>query len=106
MFLFCLASVQGNAAPAAHKPSQQAAAYDQGKKIFASRCAKCHNEDANKKRPDGSTLLARLAKSNDPRRLLGTRVKDTQEREAVMEYVRSLLSRSTRENEPRTARPE
>ena len=68
-----------------------AALLEQGKKIFVSRCAKCHDNDANKKLPDGTTLLGRLAKTPDPESRLGTRLKDPQERHAVMIYVDSLL---------------
>ena len=68
-----------------------AALLEQGKKIFVTRCAKCHDNDANKKLPDGTTLLGRLAKIQDPEARLGTRLKDPQERHAVMIYVDSLL---------------
>ena len=68
-----------------------AAFLEQGKKIFVARCAKCHDNDANKKLPDGTTLLGRLAKTKDPEARLGTRLKDPQERHAVMIYVDSLL---------------
>jgi mono/diheme cytochrome c family protein len=68
-----------------------AALLEQGKKIFITRCAKCHDNDANKKLPDGTTLLGRLAKIQDPEARLGTRLKDPEERHAVMIYVESLL---------------
>ena len=68
-----------------------AALVEQGKKIFVTRRAKCHDNDANKKLPDGTTLLGRLAKLQDPEVRLGTRLKDPQERHAVMVYVDSLL---------------
>ena len=68
-----------------------AALLEQGKKIFVTRCAKCHDNDGNRKLPDGSTLLVRLAKIQDPEARLGTRLKDPQERHAVMMYVDSLL---------------
>lgn len=64
---------------------------EQGKNIFAARCAKCHDTDANKKLPDGSTLLGRLAKVQDPEVLLGTRLKDPKERHAVTIYIESRL---------------
>lgn len=67
--------------------------YDQGKNIFVGRCAKCHDPDANKKLPDGTTLLLRLAKSKDPEARLGTRIANAQERHEVMLYVESLLAR-------------
>src|SRR5260221_564506 len=68
-------------------------AYDQGKDIFVSRCAKCHDQDANKKLPDGTTLLLRLAKSKDPEARLSTRIANAQERHEVMLYVESLIAR-------------
>ena len=68
-----------------------AALLEQGKKIFVARCAKCHDNDATKKLPDGTTLLERLAKIKDPEARLGTRLKDPLERHAVMLYVDSLL---------------
>jgi mono/diheme cytochrome c family protein len=72
-------------------PAKHTAIFEQGKQIFVARCAKCHNNDANKKLPDGTTLLGRLAKAQDPEARLGTRLKDLQERHAVMIYVDSLL---------------
>ena len=66
--------------------------YDRGKDIFVCRCAKCHDQDANKKLPDGTTLLLRLAKSKDPEAQLGTRIKSTQERDEVMLYVKPLIA--------------
>ena len=68
-----------------------AALLERGKKIFVARCAKCHDNDANKKLADGTTLIGRLAKVKDPEARLGTRLKDPQERHAVMIYVDSLL---------------
>ena len=72
-------------------PAKDTAILEQGKQIFVARCAKCHDNDANKKLPDGTTLLGRLAKTKDPEARLGTRLKDPQERHAVMIYVDSLL---------------
>jgi mono/diheme cytochrome c family protein len=63
-----------------------------GKSIFVSRCAKCHDEDASKKLPDGTTLLGRLAKSKDPEGRLGTRLKNEQERHQVFLYIQSLMA--------------
>lgn len=74
-------------------PSAATTVYDQGKYIFVSRCAKCHDADANKKLPDGTTLLLRLAKSKDPEARLGTRIHNARERHEVMLYVQSLLDR-------------
>ena len=68
-------------------------AYEKGRNIFLSRCAKCHDEDASKKLPDGTTLVQRLAVSKNPEALLGTRLKDAQERHAVMLYMDKLMVR-------------
>lgn len=68
-----------------------AALREQGKKIFVNRCAQCHDEDANKKLPDGTTLLQRLAKSKDPEARLQARLKNPQERHAVMIYLAEFL---------------
>jgi len=76
-----------------------AALLAQGKKIFVTRCAKCHDNDGNKKLPDGTTLLGRLAKIQDPEAQLGTRLKDPQERHAVTIYVDSLLKRLQSSNQ-------
>ena len=81
-----------SATPISEAGSKSVAILEQGKKIFVARCAQCHNDDANKKLPDGSTLLRRLAQSKDPEARLGTRLKDPQERHAVMIYVDSLLT--------------
>lgn len=68
-------------------------AYEKGRNIFLSRCAKCHDEDASKKLPDGTTLVQRLAASKDAEALLGTRLKDAQERDAVMLYINKITGR-------------
>lgn len=64
-----------------------------GKAIFVERCAKCHDEDAAKKLPDGTTLLERLARSKDPEARIGTRIKDAQERRQVYKYIQSVMAR-------------
>ena len=80
------------AQPSSADPASSA----QGKAIFISRgCAKCHDDDANKKLPDGTTLLARLAQSKDPEARLGTRLKNPQERHQVMLYMQSLFQRQS-----------
>jgi mono/diheme cytochrome c family protein len=79
---------QAPAAPAA------SAGIEQGKAVFVARCAKCHDADANKKLPDGSTLLNRLAKSKDPEARLGTRLKNEQERHQVFLYIQSLMTQA------------
>jgi mono/diheme cytochrome c family protein len=68
---------------------------EHGKKVFAGRCAKCHDEDASKKLPDGSTLLTRLAASKDPKALLATRLKSMPEQDSrgVAAYMDELMAR-------------
>jgi len=66
---------------------------DQGKAIFSGRCGKCHDANASKKLPDGTTLLSRLARNRDPETRLATRLKDEQERRQVFLYLRPLIER-------------
>ena len=67
---------------------------EQGKKVFVERCAQCHDADASRKLPDGSTMLQRLAANKDPESRLGTRLKQPKERHAVMIYIEDLLKSS------------
>lgn len=81
----------------AQSPSPQPAdnaLREKGKQIFTSRCAKCHDTDATKKLPDGSTLLARLAANKDPEARLATRLKSMSEQDgrAVVFYVDDLIA--------------
>lgn len=64
-----------------------------GKAIFTSRCATCHDANASKKLPDGTTLLARLAKNKDPETRLATRLKNEQERHQVFLYLQPMIER-------------
>jgi hypothetical protein len=64
---------------------------DLGKAIFASRCGTCHDADASKKLPDGTTLLGRLAKNKDPETRLATRLKNEQERHQVFLYLQPMI---------------
>jgi mono/diheme cytochrome c family protein len=66
---------------------------DQGKAIFTSRCGTCHDADASKKLPDGTTLLARLARNKDPESRLATRLKNQQERHQVFLYLQPIIER-------------
>jgi len=68
-------------------------ANDQGKTIFIARCGKCHDADAGKKLPDGTTLLARLARNKDPETRLATRLKNEQERHQVFLYLQPMIER-------------
>jgi mono/diheme cytochrome c family protein len=70
-----------------------AATNDPGKAIFSGRCGKCHDADASKKLPDGTTLLARLAKNRDPETRLATRLKNEQERHQVFLYLQPMIER-------------
>lgn len=74
------------------KDSTQARLYERGKRIFVNRCATCHDQDASKKLRDGTTLVGRLALSNDREARLGTRLKNAQERQAVMMYMDDLVA--------------
>jgi len=89
--LAVVASLLAIASPASPPSVTDATLLEQGKNIFVTRCAKCHDNDANKRLPDGTTLLGRLAKIKDPEERIGTRLKDPQERHAVMIYIDSLL---------------
>lgn len=100
--LACAISIQATAADsAAASAPKNTAMLEQGKKIFVARCAKCHDDNASKKLPDGTTLLGRLEQTKDPEARLGTRLKDPQERHAVMLYVDSLLARLRSEAGPK-----
>jgi len=66
---------------------------DPGKAIFTSRCGTCHDADASKKLPDGTTLLRRLAKNKDPEMRLATRLKNEQERHQVFLYLQPMIER-------------
>jgi cytochrome c553 len=67
------------------------AASDPGKAIFSGRCGKCHDADAGKRLPDGTTLLGRLAKNKDPETRLATRLKNDQERHQVFLYLQPMI---------------
>jgi mono/diheme cytochrome c family protein len=75
----------------AQKEMPTAGANDPGKAIFTSRCGTCHDADASKKLPDGTTLLGRLAKNKDPETRLATRLKNEQERHQVFLYLQPLI---------------
>jgi mono/diheme cytochrome c family protein len=68
-------------------------ANDPGNAIFSGRCGKCHDADGNKRLPDGTTLLARLAKNKDPETRLATRLKNEQERRQVFLYLQPMIER-------------
>jgi mono/diheme cytochrome c family protein len=81
----------------AQSPAPQltdAALHEQGKQVFASKCGKCHDADAAKKLPDGTTLLTRLTASKDPKALLATRLRNMSEQDghAVVLYMDGLLA--------------
>ena len=90
--LTCIHFANSSSRDAAQADTKDAALREQGKKIFVARCAQCHDADASKKLPDGTTLLQRLAARKDPEARLGTRLKQPQERHAVMVYIDSLLT--------------
>ena len=77
----------------AQTPAAASATNNQGKAIFSERCGKCHDADASKKLPDGTTLLARLAQNKDPETRLATRLKNEQERHQVFLYLQPMIER-------------
>jgi mono/diheme cytochrome c family protein len=78
---------------AAQTQADASATNDPGKAIFSGRCGKCHDADAGKKLPDGTTLLARLARNKDPETRLATRLKNEQERHQVFLYLQPMIER-------------
>ena len=80
---------------AAQQSQDATGPYESGRRIFVSRCAKCHDEDAARKLPDGTTLVQRLAESKDPDALAATRLKRMSEgdRQAVHAYLNELIRR-------------
>ncbi|HVG90606.1 MAG TPA: hypothetical protein VNB54_03860, partial [Alphaproteobacteria bacterium] len=64
--LMIVALMPWNVAAVGQNPKESSATNDQGKAIFSGRCGKCHDADASKKLPDGTTLLARLVRNKDP----------------------------------------
>jgi mono/diheme cytochrome c family protein len=71
-----------------------AALREQGRQVFTAQCGKCHDADAAKKLPDGSTLLERLAARQDPQAKLATRLKSMSEQDArgVSLYMEELIA--------------
>jgi mono/diheme cytochrome c family protein len=72
-----------------------AALREQGRQVFTEKCGKCHDADAAKKLPDGSSLLGRLAARKDPQAKLSTRLKSMSDQDArgVALYMEDLLAR-------------
>jgi mono/diheme cytochrome c family protein len=73
-------------------PAKPSAGVDQGKRIFVSRCAKCHDDNGSKKLPDDTTLLLRLSRSADPEARLATRLKNPDERRQVFLYLKPFIA--------------
>lgn len=93
IFVSMMAAVLLWQSVAAQTQAATSAANDQGKAIFSGRCGKCHDADGGKKLPDGTTLLARLAKNKDPEMRLATRLKNEQERHQVFLYLQPMIER-------------
>lgn len=72
-----------------------AALREQGRRVFTDKCGTCHDADAAKKLPDGTTLLERLSARKDPQARLATRLKSMSEQDArgVSLYVQELIER-------------
>jgi len=81
-------------AHSAANSNDDSAVHEKGRQIFTAKCAQCHDADAAKKLPDGSTLLARLAASKDPEARLATRLNkmSDEDHHAVVVYVTDLLA--------------
>jgi mono/diheme cytochrome c family protein len=81
--------------PVAQQPQDVTGPYELGRRVFVSRCAKCHDEDAAKKLPDGTSLVQRLAESKDPDALAATRLKRMSkgDQQAVHTYLNELIRR-------------
>jgi cytochrome c2 len=81
---------------AAQSPSSPSASESsaKGKKIFVTRCAKCHDENAGRKLPDGSNLLDLLARSQNVKARIATRIKNEDEQRAVAAYMAELIAQS------------
>src|SRR5260370_14211267 len=47
--------------PASQRSADTTDLYEQGRTAFRNRCGKCHEEDAAKKLPDGTSLVQRLS---------------------------------------------
>jgi mono/diheme cytochrome c family protein len=88
------APLSSGAQSPASSPSD-AALREHGRQVFTDKCGKCHDADATKKLPDGSTLLERLAARKDPQAKLATRLKSMNEQDArgVALYVEELIER-------------
>jgi mono/diheme cytochrome c family protein len=93
IFVSMMAALLPWQSASAQTQAPTSASNDQGKAIFSGRCGKCHDADASKKLPDGTTLLARLAKNKDPETRLATRLKNEQERHQVFLYLQPLIER-------------
>jgi len=91
IFVSMIAALLPSQVVTAQTQPASSAASDPGKAIFSGRCGKCHDADASKKLPDGTTLLARLAKNKDPETRLATRLKNQQERHQVFLYLQPLI---------------
>src|SRR5262245_21522602 len=62
-------------AQSADSSPSNAALQAQGRSVFTARCGSCHDANAAKQLPDGTTLLARLAARKDTQAKLATRLK-------------------------------
>jgi mono/diheme cytochrome c family protein len=74
--------------------NDDSAVREKGKQIFTAKCGQCHDADAAKRLPDGSTLLARLAASKNPEARLATRLNKMSEEDhhAVVVYMTDLIT--------------
>ncbi len=84
---FCVASALGQATP----PPADAAL---GRRVFIERCAKCHDENAAKPLPDGTSLVQRLAARPDLAAALASRTRKMTEaeRRGLVLYMKNLVT--------------
>ena len=104
IFVSMMAALLPSQVVAAQTRAATSATNDPGKVIFASRCGTCHDADASKKLPDGTTLLGRLAKNKDPETRLATRLKNEQERHQVFLYLQPMIERERLSGTAKTSR--
>jgi mono/diheme cytochrome c family protein len=82
-------SPKAAAAPTATTASQ----VEQGRALFTEKCGSCHNADAAKSLPDGSTLVARLAAKPALRAAVAGRIKKfaPAEQDAILAHLADVI---------------
>jgi mono/diheme cytochrome c family protein len=87
---------RAEAAAAAAPTPEQESSIALGRSLFTERCAKCHDEDAGRKLPDGRSLVERLSHRSDLKEALAGRLKGMTEeqRRGILAYVGRLVDKS------------